>query len=256
LAHASVCSYISHVRNKWVVFRSFVGSVNIIQSERVRVLNRAEIENRVYVLYWMQASQRTEYNHALEYAILRANELDKPLLVYFGLTGNYPGANARHYSFMLEGLKEVQTSLEARGVRMVIRRSSPEVGAVELSRDASLVVVDRGYLKIQRGWVSHVAEYIDCPLIQVETNVIVPVGEASPKEEYSAATIRPKIMKKLNYYLVPMRQNRVKKNSLHLDLDTLDIDDIAEIVSSLGIDLSVEGVTIITEELQRPSDIF
>jgi len=52
----------------------------------------------------MQASQRTEYNHALEYAILKANELNKPLIVYFGITDNYSKTNERHYYFMLEGL--------------------------------------------------------------------------------------------------------------------------------------------------------
>jgi deoxyribodipyrimidine photo-lyase len=47
----------------------------MIQSERIIALNAKEAENRDYVLYWMQASQRTEYNHALECAILRANAL-------------------------------------------------------------------------------------------------------------------------------------------------------------------------------------
>jgi len=56
----------------------------------------------------MQASHRTEYNHALKYAVLRANELDKPLVVYFGLTNDYPVANERHYYFMLDGLREAR----------------------------------------------------------------------------------------------------------------------------------------------------
>jgi deoxyribodipyrimidine photo-lyase len=60
----------------------------------------------------MQASQRAEYNHALEYAILKANELRQPLLVFFGITDNFPEANERHYTFMLEGLRDVQQSLE------------------------------------------------------------------------------------------------------------------------------------------------
>ena len=60
----------------------------------------------------MQASQRTEYNHALEYAIIRANEIRKPVIVFFGITDIFPEANERHYTFMLEGLKEVKQSLE------------------------------------------------------------------------------------------------------------------------------------------------
>ena len=48
---------------------------------------------------------------------------------------------------------------------------------------------------------------MDCPLIQVESDVIVPVEETSPKEEYAAATIRPKIHKKLNHFLIPLKQS-------------------------------------------------
>ena len=46
-----------------------------IQEERVQHLNDEDLRNGDYVLYWMQSSQRAEYNHALEYAVQRANEL-------------------------------------------------------------------------------------------------------------------------------------------------------------------------------------
>src|SRR5512135_115579 len=100
-----------------------------------------------YVLYWMQASQRTEYNHALEFAILRANELRQPLIVFFGITDQFPEANERHYAFMLEGLKEVKDSLKKRGIQIVILHQSPEVGVLQLATRASVAVVDRGYLR-------------------------------------------------------------------------------------------------------------
>ena len=58
----------------------------------------------------MQASQRFEYNHALEYSIKAANEYKKPLVLFFGLTDNFPNANLRHYKFMLDGLLEVKKS--------------------------------------------------------------------------------------------------------------------------------------------------
>jgi deoxyribodipyrimidine photo-lyase len=49
--------------------------IETIQKERIKALNRKEIRKGGYVLYWMQASHRVEYNHALEFAILKANEL-------------------------------------------------------------------------------------------------------------------------------------------------------------------------------------
>lgn len=155
----------------------------MIQKERMKVLNKKGMKKGAYVLYWMQASQRAEYNHALEYAISKGNELHQPVIVFFGMTDHFPDANERHYTFMLEGLREVTQSLEKRGILMVILLKSPEMGTVQLAKNASLVMVDRGYLGIQRQWRDVVANQIDCPLIQVESDVIVPVEETSPKEE-------------------------------------------------------------------------
>lgn len=52
----------------------------MILPERIQALNDRKIKSGDFVLYWMQASQRAEYNHELEYAIRTANELRKPLL--------------------------------------------------------------------------------------------------------------------------------------------------------------------------------
>ena len=57
-----------------------------IYRERAQSLNEAEVKEGNYVLYWMQSSQRAEQNHALEYAVQQANDLDQRLLVVFGLT--------------------------------------------------------------------------------------------------------------------------------------------------------------------------
>ena len=57
-----------------------------IQEERVQDLNEMDAREGDYVLYWMQSSQRAEQNHALEYAVQQANDLDQRLLVVFGLT--------------------------------------------------------------------------------------------------------------------------------------------------------------------------
>lgn len=231
----------------------------MIQKERIKALNKKGMKKGAYVLYWMQASQRTEYNHALEFAILKANELRRPLIVFFGITDHFPEANERHYAFMLEGFREVKQSLEKRGIQMVILHKSPEVGAVQLAKKASLAVVDRGYLRIQRQWRNDVANKIDCPLIQVESDVIVPVEEASPKEEYAAATLRPKINKKLIYFLVPLNQREPAIPSLSMDIDSFDIDDIGKAISKLRIDRSVQKVDSFkggTKEVLRHLEVF
>ena len=52
-----------------------------------------------YVLYWMQINRRLEYNYALEYAVAWANKLDKPLLIYEGLSIDYPWVCDRFHVF-------------------------------------------------------------------------------------------------------------------------------------------------------------
>ncbi|MBD3291226.1 deoxyribodipyrimidine photo-lyase [candidate division KSB1 bacterium] len=211
----------------------------MIQDERIRFLNDSSVQNGKYVLYWMQASQRTLYNHALEYAVQQANDRKKPLVVFFGITEAFPEANERHYYFMLEGLKEVKDSLEERKTKMVVRLQSPEKGVKELAEDADLVITDRGYLIIQKMWRHHAGKNIDCPLIQVESDVIVPVEEAERKEAYSAGTFRPKISKKLNMYLLPISEHAPKLSSMDFDLESFEIADIDAAISNLKLERSV-----------------
>jgi deoxyribodipyrimidine photo-lyase len=212
----------------------------MIQAQRIHLRNRESLKDRQYVLYWMQASQRANYNHALEYAIDKANQLRKPLLAIFGITENLPSANLRHYYFMLEGLKETKAELAARGIQLVIVRESPEKIAVELAKRACLVAADSGYLQIQRQWRHYAAEHINCPMVEVETDVIVPVEEASSKDEFSAGTFRPRITSKLSAYLVPLKKRRLKIDSLGLKFKSFDIGDVDKAISELKIDKSVK----------------
>ena len=230
----------------------------MIETERIKFLNNKKEKNGDYILYWMQSSQRTEYNHALEHSIIKANSLKKPLLVFFGLTEKFPNANLRNFSFMFEGLYEVEKSLRDKGIRFVLWKESPETGAAEMAKDASVVIVDKGYQKIERHWRDFVAKNIDCPLIEVETNTVVPVEEVSKKEEYSAATIRPKIKKILDQYMVPLRPINPIIPSLSMDVDSLEID-FDSLIKSLNIDRSVNVAPDLfggTSEAKSNLDIF
>jgi deoxyribodipyrimidine photo-lyase len=216
--------------------------MGFIPEERIKKLNHQDATTGDYVVYWMQASQRTQYNHSLEYAIYQANKLKKPLIVYFGITDDYPEANRRHYHFLLEGLKEVKSSLEKRGIQMVVLHQSPEQGALEISESSSLMVTDRGYLDIQRKWRDYVVQHIKCPLIQVEGEVVVPVETASDKEEYSAATIRKKIKRNLERFMVPVKTQSLLKDSLDMEFSSFSLEDVKKALSKLKIDNSVREV--------------
>jgi deoxyribodipyrimidine photo-lyase len=142
---------------------------------------------------------------------------------------------------------------------MAILHQSPERGVVQLAKKASLVIVDRGYLRIQRQWRENVSKRIDCSFVQVESDVIVPVEEVSTKEEYAAATIRSKIHKKLNRFLVPIKESEPTVSSLSLEFDSFDIDDIGKAISRLHIDRNIKKVDSFhggTKEARNLLEIF
>ncbi len=210
----------------------------MIQQERVQILKEGQPGSGGYVLYWMQASVRTRFNHALEYAAGQANDLKLPLIVAFGLTPGYPEANERSYLFLLEGLRDVQRNLNERGIGFVLRLGHPPEVMLDLAKKASLVVTDRAYLQPARDWRTWLAGRLDVPLIQVESDAVVPIETASSKLEWAARTIRPKIHKRLDEFLVPLDTCPVKVKSLGL-IDGLDVSDPAGVLKGLDIDRSV-----------------
>jgi len=217
-----------------------------IHPARVRWLNRDAVAAGGYVLYWMQQSQRAEANHALEYAIQRANARGEPLVVGFGLTDRYPGANLRHYRFLLEGLAETAPALERGGARFVAREGDPADVALALARGASLVVCDGGYLRHQRAWRERVARGAGRTVVQVESDVVVPVAEASPKREWAARTIRPRILRRLDEFLVALAPTPLEQDAARVELPSgrdLDVSDPDGILARLDIDRSVAPVS-------------
>ena len=215
----------------------------MIEESRIQTLNKNDPVTGEYILYWMQASQRAEQNHALELAVSKANELKQPLIVYFGLTDSFPEANQRHYRFMLEGLRETREILHSRGIGMVIEKTTPETGVTEFARKAALVVCDRGYLRVQKAWRQYIAGHIECPLLQVESDVTVPVETVSGKEEYSAATLRRKLLPIVYPHLVLIPEEIPKIDSTKIVRDSYDISDIDKAVSGLSVDHSVQPVS-------------
>jgi len=190
----------------------------------------------------MQASQRTEQNHALEFAVDKADSMNEPLVVLFCLIDDFPEANERHYKFMLEGLKEVDESLKKRRTTFVVKKGSPENIVPKISDEASVLVTDRDYLKLQRRWRDNISKKVDIPFYQVESNVVVPVETASDKEEYAARTIRPKINDRMDEFLKIIDERTPKKGSMDIDFEGLDISDMNRCMKKLDLKGEVKPV--------------
>ena len=214
-----------------------------IEPERISILNRKDIQKGAWVLYWMQQSQRAHDNPALEYAIAQANRLDLPVLVVFGLTDSYPEANLRHYRFMLEGLAETRRQLTRRRIGMLVRKGDPAKVVGQLVDRSALLVCDVGYTRHQRDWRQQMSVDAPCRVVAVEGDVVVPVAAVSPKAEYAARTIRPKIHKHMDQFLIPCPRYRPKHASIDVGLESLDLDATDTILDGLDIDRTVPAVT-------------
>jgi len=138
---------------------------------------RAEGE---FVIYWMRVAMRAEENPALEVALAAARALKKPVFVYQGLTARHRYASDRLHTFILEGAREVQRALEARGVGAVfhLERGAPpgrgRRGAlVTLAQRAALVVTDFMPTRPMLGWDEALAKVV--PLWRVDASCVAPV---------------------------------------------------------------------------------
>lgn len=209
-----------------------------MNSERIKRLLTKENQQGDYVLYWMQQSQRIHFNHALEYAIMLANEYQKPLIVLFCLT-SYPKANTRHYQFMLEGIQALQAPLKDKNITFIIKKEDPTKAVYEFAKQSIHTIFDMGYLRIQRTWRNELFTNFKnnqiTTLDVVESDLVVPIKKASDKLDYGARTIRKKLMNQYLNYLDDVNINQVNQ-SLKKDYDSLEISNINDVLSTLNLE--------------------
>jgi deoxyribodipyrimidine photo-lyase len=155
------------------------------------------------VIYWMSRDQRVDDNWALLWAQQEALVHARALMVVFCLVPDYPGANLRHYGFMLRPLKQLQERLHAHRIAFLMLEGDPveRLAALVKEQDARSLVYDFDPLKIKRRWQRQLIAKINIPLYEVDAHNIIPVWITSEKKEYAAYTIRPKINRLLDDYL-------------------------------------------------------
>lgn len=171
---------------------------------RHRILKEGR-ERRGPVAYWMSRDQRAQDNWALLYAQQLARERRVPLLVGFCLVPRFLGAAWRHYDFLLRGLEEVAGELERHRIGFCLLTGDPgvEIPKWVTDREISLLVSDFDPLRIKRTWKEEVARKLTIPFLEVDAHNIVPCWLASPKQEWAAATFRPRLRRHLEEFLHP-----------------------------------------------------
>lgn len=164
-----------------------------MSTSRIIPLNGQAIRSKAaYVLYWMQAAQRANANHALSYASMEADRLGLPLLTLFVLA-DYPEASSPQYRWMLSGLRQTAGKLADAGIGFSLQRGNPFDVVLEACNQAAILVVDRSPSRWSVSIKTNLAEAAGIPVVEVDGESLIPEALASPRQEWSARTLRLKI---------------------------------------------------------------
>jgi len=177
---------------------------------RVRVLCGDEVTMRREckgVMYWMWRDKRVQDNWALLYAQKIAMECNVPLHVCVCVPPHLGEMTIRHYTFMLEGLKEVAAECSELNIVFHLLAGTPPdllTHSFLSSHNIGLLVADFSPLREQVTWLDRLVRSLESQTVslhQVDAHNIVPVWVTSDKQEYAARTIRPKVTNNLAEFL-------------------------------------------------------
>ena len=214
---------------------------------RVRALNDLPAAGSgEFVVLWLQGQRRLEQNLAASHALLRANELGKPLVVYEALRQDYPHASDRFHQFVLEGMVDNAAACASLGLPYAFfleRPGSPRGVLLQLSKRAALIVTDWLPAFIHPAQTRKLAARAACRVEAVDAAGVAPLG-AFPKQEYAARTLRPKLHKLLPELLkpIPLIRPAVKSKPIEWPFDPLAPANALAAIGSCAIDHSVPPV--------------
>lgn len=193
-----------------------------MNSRRVNKINEINYSGGP-VIYWMSRDQRAKDNWALIYAQETAEKANETVIVVFCLVPTFLNASAKHYFFMLSGLREIEKTLAEYNIPLYILYGEPAAKIPEFIHiyKSGCLITDFDPLRIKREWKNKINRELKIPFHEVNAHNIVPCWRASPKQEYGAYTIRKKIQKQLPVFLTDFpalkKQNFVPKERVEND---------------------------------------
>lgn len=155
------------------------------------------------VVYWMQRAMRIHDNPALDVAIDAANLLNLPVVVFFSVIPNYPNANLRHYHFMQQALRDVETDAQERGIGFVLRRypdNSLEKFLEEVQ--AAILIGDENPCREPERWRKALSRKLKLPYWTVDADVVVP-SSIFGRDYFLLQHMRPHLKQALPRFLFP-----------------------------------------------------
>lgn len=209
-------------------------------AKRVKSLNNYNYKKGC-IVYWMSQDQRVLNNWALIFSQLKSKEFKQPLVVVFNLETTFLEATWRQYDFMIKGLKEVEETLKKKNIPFYLLVGETKKNILNFLEKykAGYLITDFSPLKIKQNWLKDINKKITIPFKQVDASNIVPVWEASNKQEYAARTIRPKINKQLKEFLTPFPNVKTQKFSWKNNIPEIKWSNLK---NKLNIDFTVKPV--------------
>lgn len=218
--------------------------------------------NHNLVLYWMSRDQRIDDNHALNFAIQKANETNSSLVIVFNVATNFLNAPLRHFHFMIEGLKELEKKCQKLELPFIVLSGDVVDNLTKFIKknNVTTLVTDFSPLKISQTWKKQVVENSKIETYEVDAHNIFPVWQISDHQEYMARTMRIKVEKNLQIYLEPMpildQEKWLKLPKTVLQFGKIYHTDWKKIYDSLQTDESVPPITWLKSGEMAAEKIF
>lgn len=189
------------------------------------------------VLYWMQEAKRFEFNPAFDYAYKEANNLNLPLVVYFGvvdhfsnisLSTNKYSTSARHYKFLFERLEEIIDEAKEKEINFIITEANFPKSIIELAKvNAKLLVTEISYVSDAVQWKSELEKKLAIPVRFINTQTCFLPNEIYPKHAVGARVLRPRLNNVLNN--IDYKNIKLRKNIKRLNLPSMSSIDLKKL---------------------------
>ncbi len=186
---------------------------------RVTRCNEVPIhEKGDFVLYWMTAFRRTRWNFSLQWAVDRANDLGKPLLVFEALRVGYPWACDRFHRFVIDGMADNAENLAKSGVSYYpYLEPSPDADKgllAGLAEKACLVITDDFPAFFLPRMIASASKKIPVRIEKVDSNGLLPM-KAADRVFAAARFFRIFLQKELPSHLSEMPEAEPLKGLMH-----------------------------------------
>lgn len=180
-----------------------------MNNNRIGYLNSLD-ENRQanYVLYVLHSSIRVNLNLTLNNAVNCANEHKVPLYIVYSFDISVREINDRQIIFLCESLKDFLNKSIANGYKMIVLSYDNKTNIQNLINNSIVTFFDRGYLKFERSAQELLIFQAKVKCVVVEDNVVIPIGYISDKQEWAAHTLRKKMKKEIEKFILDVKDKR------------------------------------------------